>query len=118
MEKTSETSKSKTLVMTSDSKKARCRRTKMESGRTSTASSSQRTKVVKLTVNPEFMQSDESSSPKNVWKGDRRRLKAGEELEFGSDAYKLLHRASVEWSCLNLDIFREPGGTDFTTQSK
>jgi ribosome assembly protein RRB1 len=68
---------------------------------------------VKLTVNPEFMQRDEPSSPKNVWKGDRRRLKPGEELEFDSDAYKLFHRASVEWSCLSIDVFREPGGTDF-----
>jgi hypothetical protein len=94
-------------------KKTLCRRTKRESGRTSTASSSQRTKVVKMTVNPEFMQRDEPSSPKNVWKGDHRRLKPGEELEFDSDAYKLFHRASVEWSCLSIDVFREPGGTGF-----
>jgi hypothetical protein len=91
-------------------KKTLCRSTNRESGRTSTVSSSQRTKVAKLTANPEFMQRDEPSSPKNVWKGDRRRLKPGEELECDSTAYKLFHRASVEWSCLSIDVFREPGG--------
>jgi hypothetical protein len=59
------------------------------------------------------MQRHEPSSPKNVWKGDHRRLKPGEELEFDSDAYQLFHRSSVEWSCLSIDVFREPGGTDF-----
>jgi hypothetical protein len=62
---------------------------------------------VKLTDNPEFMQRDNpSSSLKNVWIGGDTRLKPGEEMEFDSDAYKLLHRASVEWPCLSIDVFQ------------
>jgi hypothetical protein len=68
---------------------------------------------IKLTINPEFVQRDKPSSLKKVWKADGRRLKPGEELEFDSDAYKLLQRAKVEWSCLSIYVFREPGGTDF-----
>jgi hypothetical protein len=74
---------------------------------------------VKLTVNPEFMQRDiQSSSLKNVWKGGGSRLKPGEELEFDSDAYKLLHRTSVDWFCLSIDVFREPEAPTPPTQCK
>lgn len=67
---------------------------------------------VKLTLDPDYVEEEESPpSPKEVWKGDRRRLKPGEELEYDPDAYKLYHKASVEWSCLSLDVFREPSGT-------
>jgi hypothetical protein len=69
---------------------------------------------IKLTVYPEFMQRAEQERLERRL----RRLKPGEELEFDSDAYKLLHRSSVEWSCLNIDVLRAPGGADFPTQSK
>mmetsp|Transcript_19934 Transcript_19934/g.36844 ORF Transcript_19934/g.36844 Transcript_19934/m.36844 type:complete len:463 (+) Transcript_19934:773-2161(+) len=68
---------------------------------------------VKLTVNPDYVDQDDPPSPREVWKGDRRRLKPGEELEYDSEAYKLYHKSSVEWSCLSLDVFREPSGSDY-----
>jgi hypothetical protein len=58
------------------------------------------------------MQRDELSSPKIVWKGDRRRLKPDEELDFDSDAYKLFHQCRVVLS--QHDVFLESEGTDFS----
>jgi hypothetical protein len=63
---------------------------------------------VKLTVNPEFKRQPSSSLRRS-----EKEAAGGSSLEFDSDAYKLLHRASVEWSCLSSDVFREPGGTEF-----
>jgi hypothetical protein len=67
---------------------------------------------VRLTVNPEFMQRDEPSSPKNVCKGDRSSQTKSCRL-----TVTLFHRASVEWSYLSIDVFQDPGGTDSPTQS-
>jgi hypothetical protein len=53
---------------------------------------------VRLTVNPEFMQRDEPSSPKNVWKGDR-----SSQTKSWRSIVTLFHRASVEWSYLSID---------------
>jgi hypothetical protein len=50
---------------------------------------------VKLTVNPEFMQRDELSSPYIFRQGDCMRLKPGEGLEFDVYAYKLFHQCQV-----------------------
>ena len=48
-------------------------------------------------------ESEEKKPPKEVWKGDPRRLKKDEVLDFENAAYRVFYRTSVEWSCLSLD---------------
>ena len=49
-----------------------------------------------------------AKQPKEVWKGDPRRLKKDEVLDFENAAYRLFYRSSVEWSCLSLDPVPAP----------
>ncbi len=37
-------------------------------------------------------------------------LQDGEELEYDSRAYKMLHRMNLEWPCLSFDIIRDSLG--------
>ena len=39
-----------------------------------------------------------------IWNDLAEPLKDGEELEFDSAAYEMLHRSNVEWPCLSLDV--------------
>ena len=51
---------------------------------------------------------EEAKQEKEVWKGDPRRLKKDEMLDFENAAYRLFYRSSVEWSCLSLDPISAP----------
>jgi hypothetical protein len=54
-------------------------------------------------------------NPSSSFKNERRRqeAQAWRGAGIGQNAYTLLHRASVEWAFLSIDVFRESGGTDF-----
>ncbi|EPT26053.1 WD domain, G-beta repeat-containing protein [Toxoplasma gondii ME49] len=45
-----------------------------------------------------------------AWRPGIDTLAEGEELDFDPSAYEMLHRATMEWSCLSFDILREPHG--------
>lgn len=66
---------------------------------------------VKLIHDPAYQTMEEEKKEeiiKEVWKGDPRKLKQDEVLDFENEAYELFYRTSVEWPCLSLDVLNAP----------
>ncbi|EAN32953.2 WD domain G-beta repeat protein [Theileria parva strain Muguga] len=49
-------------------------------------------------------------SQKLVWRNDERPLNSDEELELSPGCYDMLHRITLDWSCLSFDILKDDLG--------
>lgn len=63
---------------------------------------------------PEDDEGDDEEPPAQVWRPGIDTLEPGQELEYDSSAYDMLHKMSLEWSCLSFDILRDQLGIQRT----